>query len=153
MDNSLEKQKAALDIVLSTGRLKPCEVHPQCLLVGDLDATAACYGLAMERFKNGEFSQFENPDDLVQHVRGIIESFEDTACPQCTPNRQELRTEVRSVTATKLEHMAQQVGVEEGQIIDCLVEAWPVQQELLDQLAKVFAYRLGTGSFEDIQDS
>ena len=153
MDNALEKQQAALDIVLSTGRLRQCELHPQSVLVGNLEATAPCYGLAMERFKVGELGQFESSDDLVQHIRAILDSFDQTVCPQCTPDRQELRIEVRTDTASKLAQMAQQVGVEEGQIIDCLVEAWPGQPEALDQLAKVFAYRLGTGPFEDLQES
>lgn len=151
MDNTLEKQQAALDIVLSTGRLKQCELHPQCIFVGDMDATDHCYGRAMKRFNNGELSQFEDTDDLAQHIRDAMDGFIESACHECTPSHQELRTEVRSVTALKLEQMAQKVGVQEGQIIDCLVEAWPVQEKSLEQLVKVFAYRLGTGSFEDLQ--
>lgn len=143
MDETLEKQHLALEIVLSTGRLKQCELHPECIFVGDLDETGHCYGRAIKRFNKGELSQFESSEELSEHILDMMESYIDEACHKCSPKNQELRAEVRFVTARKLEKMAQKVGVPEGQIIDCLVEAWPVQQKSLDQLARVFAYRLG----------
>lgn len=149
MDETLEKQHLALEIVLSTGRLQQCEVHPECIFVGDLNATDHCYGRAMQRFNQGELSQFDDRDDLAQHILDMMESYIEAACHKCSPQNQEVRAEVRAVTATKLEQMAQKVGVTEGQIIDCLVEAWPVQQKSLDQIARVFAYRLGVGEFEE----
>lgn len=151
MDATLEKQQIALDIVLSTGRLKQCELHPECIFAGDLDETDHCYGRAMKRFNQGELSQFEDHEELAQHISDMMETYLDIACHKCSPKSEDLRAEVRFMTAKKLEQMAQKVGATEGQIIDCLIEAWPVQQKSLDQLAKVFAYRLGIGSFEDLQ--